>query len=89
VYPNVSGLSHNEINNNNKHSLRNKTKGYDGKSHYNDSQNSNTTALTGRELHNLQFSLQAASPGTFGYTFVSIKISMKILPHQVSKGTVL
>jgi hypothetical protein len=28
VYPKVSGLSHNEINNNNKHSLRSNTKGY-------------------------------------------------------------
>jgi hypothetical protein len=34
VYPKVSGLSHNEINNkNNKHSLRNNTKGYGGKTH--------------------------------------------------------
>jgi hypothetical protein len=35
VYPKVSGLSHNEINNkkNNKHSLRSKTKGYGGKTH--------------------------------------------------------
>jgi hypothetical protein len=35
VYPKVSGLSHNEINNdnNNKHSLRSNTKGYGGKTH--------------------------------------------------------
>jgi hypothetical protein len=35
VYPKVSGLSHNEINNNNnnKHSLRRSTKGYGGKTH--------------------------------------------------------
>jgi len=45
VYPKVSGLSHNEINNSsNKHSLRSDTKGYDGKTHYVDSQNSDTTA---------------------------------------------
>jgi hypothetical protein len=33
VYPKVSGLSHNEINKNNKHSLRSKTKDYGGKTH--------------------------------------------------------
>jgi hypothetical protein len=32
-YPKVSGLSHNEINNNNKHSLRSNIKGYGGKTH--------------------------------------------------------
>jgi hypothetical protein len=32
--------------------------------------NSDTTALSGRELYHLQFSLQAASPGTFGYILV-------------------
>jgi hypothetical protein len=70
VYPKVSGLSHNEINNNNKHSLRSNTKGYGGKTQYTDSQNTDTTASSGRELYHLQFSLQAASPETFGYTFV-------------------
>jgi hypothetical protein len=39
VYPKVSGLSRNEINNNNnKHSLRRNTKRYGGKIHQNDSQ---------------------------------------------------
>jgi hypothetical protein len=47
--------------------LRSNTKGYGGKT---DSQNSDTSALIGRELYRLQFSLQAASPETFGYTFV-------------------
>jgi hypothetical protein len=70
VYPKLSGLSHNEINNNNKYSLRNNTKGYGGKTHQTDSQNSDTTAPSGRELYHLQFSLQAASPETFGYTLV-------------------
>jgi hypothetical protein len=32
VYPKVSGLSHNEMNNS-KHSLRSNTKGYRGKTH--------------------------------------------------------
>jgi hypothetical protein len=69
VYPKVSGLSHNEINNN-KHSLRNNTKGCDGKTHSTDSQNSDKTAHSGRELYHLQFSFQPASPETFGYTLV-------------------
>jgi hypothetical protein len=64
----------NEINNNNnKHSLRSNTKGYGDKTHYTDSQNRDTTALSGRELYHLQFSLQAASPETFGYTLVILK----------------
>jgi hypothetical protein len=36
-------------------------------------QNSDTTAPSGRELYNLQFSFQAASPETFGYTLVHTK----------------
>jgi hypothetical protein len=35
-----------------------------------DSQNSGTTAPSGRELYHLQFSLQTASPENFGYTLV-------------------
>jgi hypothetical protein len=61
---------HNEINNNNKHLSRSNTKGYDGKTHYTYSQNSDTTATSGRELYHLQFSFQAASPETFGYALV-------------------
>jgi hypothetical protein len=57
----------NEINNNNKHSLGSNTKRYGGKTHYTDSQNTDTTAPSGRELYHLQFSLQGASPETFGY----------------------
>jgi hypothetical protein len=55
---------------NNKHSLRNNTKGYGGKTHKIDSQNSDITAPSGRELYLLRFSLQADSPETFGYTLV-------------------
>jgi hypothetical protein len=63
----------NEINNNNnKHSLRSNTKGYGGKTHYTVSQNSDTTAPSGRGLYHLQFSLQATSPETFGYTLVQM-----------------
>jgi len=32
--------------------------------------NSDTTVPSGRELYHLQFSLQAASPETFGYILV-------------------
>jgi hypothetical protein len=60
----------NEINNSNKHSLRSNTKGDGSKTHYTDSQNSDTTAPSGRELYRLPFSLQAASPETFGYILV-------------------
>jgi hypothetical protein len=71
MYPKVSGLSHNEIYAyNNKHSLRSNTKGYGGKPHQTDSQNSDTTTPSGRQLYRLQFSLQKASPETFGYTLV-------------------
>jgi hypothetical protein len=70
VYSKISGLSHKEMNNNNIHSLRSNKKGYGGKIHYSDSQNSDTTALSCRNLYHLQFSLQAASPETFGYTLV-------------------
>jgi hypothetical protein len=55
---------------NNKYWLRSNIKGYGSKTHYTDSENSDTTALSGRELYNLQFSLQAASPETFEYTLV-------------------
>jgi len=50
--------------------LRSNTKGYGGKTHYSDSQNSDTTASSGRELYYLQFSFQVASPETFGHTLV-------------------
>jgi hypothetical protein len=55
---------------NNKHSLRSNTKCYGDKTHQTDSQNSDTTAPNGRELYHLHFSLQAASPETFGYTVI-------------------
>jgi hypothetical protein len=45
-------------------------KGYGSKTHETDSQNSDTTAPSGRELYHLQFSLQEASPETFGYTLL-------------------
>jgi hypothetical protein len=50
--------------------LRSNTKGYGGKTHYTDLQNSDTNALSSRELYHLQFSLHAASPETFGYTLL-------------------
>jgi hypothetical protein len=88
VYPKVSGLGYNEINSNNKHLLRSNTKGYGSKTHYTDSQNSDTTAPCGRELCHLQFSLQAANPETFGYTLVLANISEScfLRPHGVVKN---
>jgi len=50
--------------------LRSYTKGYGGKPHYTDPQNSDSTSPSGSELYHLQFSLQTASPETFGYTLV-------------------
>jgi hypothetical protein len=68
----------NEINNsNNKHSLRSNTKGHVSKTHLTDSQNSATTAPSGRDLYYLQFSLQAASLETFGYTLVHKMVLLK------------
>jgi hypothetical protein len=57
-------------NNNNKHSLRSNTKSCGCKTLQTDSQNIDTTAPSGRELYHLHFSLQAASPETFGYTLL-------------------
>jgi hypothetical protein len=54
------------------YSLISNRKGYGNKNHYTDSQNSDTTAPSGWELYHLQFSLQAASPETFGYTVTCI-----------------
>jgi len=50
--------------------LRSNKKGNDGKTHYTDTQNNDTTAPSCRELYHLQFSFQVASPGTFGYTLL-------------------
>jgi hypothetical protein len=61
----------NKINNNNNNKrVEKQQNGYGGKTHYTDPQNSDTTTPSGRELYYSQFSLQAASPETFGYTFV-------------------
>jgi len=55
VYPKVSGLSHNEIYSYLwYYSLRSNTKGYGGRTHNTDSQNSDIIAPCGRELYNLQ-----------------------------------
>jgi hypothetical protein len=73
-YPKVSGLSHNEINhNNNKHTLRSK------KERIMAAKPTKLTHKIATQLHqvarswyHLQFSLQAASPETFGYTLILI-----------------
>jgi len=46
--------------------LRSNTKSYGSKADYTDSQNSDITASSGRELYHLQFSFHVASPETFG-----------------------
>jgi hypothetical protein len=51
--------------------------GYGDKTHWTDPQNSDTTVSSGRELYHLQFSLQASSPETFGYTVVVLPVRMK------------
>jgi hypothetical protein len=85
VHPKVFGLSHNEIcaylwy-----YSLRSNTKGYGGKTHYTDSQNSDIiTAPSGIELYHLQLSLQEASPETFRYNLVLCYIR-QVLMEMVS-----
>jgi hypothetical protein len=67
VYPKVSGLSHNEIKKQ-QTLVEKQHKGLWRQTHQTDSQNIGTTASSGRELYHLQFSFQAASPETFGYT---------------------
>jgi hypothetical protein len=79
VYQKFPDWADNEINNNNKHWFRSTTKGYGGKTHSNDSQNTDKTAPSGRELYHLQFSLKGASPESFGYTLVNGKIRTWIL----------
>jgi len=57
------------------YSLRSNTMGYVSKTHYTDSQNSDTTASSGRDLYHLQFLLQVASPEIFGYTLICVWLS--------------
>jgi hypothetical protein len=86
LYPKVSGLNPNKINNSNsKHSLEYNTKGYGGKTRQTDSQNSDTASLGGRELYHLQFSLQGAGPETFGYTLVSLRLGGHVRFTKVNK----
>jgi hypothetical protein len=62
--------------------------GYSGKTHYTDSQNSDTTAPSARELYHLLFSFQTASPETFGYTFICyIASKWKITLNDAMKKT--
>jgi hypothetical protein len=51
-----------------------------------DSQNSDTTALSGRELYHLQFSLQAANPETFGYTRVQYTVRLNLPTSNESRA---
>jgi hypothetical protein len=65
------------------YSLRSNTKGYGDKTRQTDSQHSDTTEPNGRELYHLQFSLQAAGPESFGYTFPFL---FKINTEQTNCG---
>jgi hypothetical protein len=56
--------------------LKSNTKSYGGTAHYTESQNSDTSAPSGRELYHLQFSLQVANLETFGYTLVETHCAM-------------
>jgi hypothetical protein len=90
VYPKVSGLSRRNKQQQ-KHSPRSNTKDYGGKTHKTDSQNSDTTAPGGRGLYHLQFSLQAASPETFGYTLIKFIPTWKCISYtthndRISRG---
>jgi hypothetical protein len=58
----------------NKHWLRSNAKGCGDETHKTDSQNSDTTAPSGRKLYHLQFILQAAGPETFGYTLLQLQV---------------
>jgi len=79
VYPKVSGLSHYEIYAYLwYYSLKSNTKGYGRNSHETDSQNSDTTAPSGRVLYYFQFSLQAVSPETSGYTLVYLYSTIRL-----------
>jgi hypothetical protein len=62
-------------------SLRSNMEGYSGKTHYTGSQSSDTTASNGREIYHLQFSLQASSPETFGYTLL-LRMTKRISVHK-------
>jgi hypothetical protein len=66
--------------------LRSNTKGYDGKTHWTDSQNNDKAVPSGRELYQLQFSFQAASPETFGYTLVFWSENLKGRDHSEDLG---
>jgi hypothetical protein len=73
--------NNNNNNNNNKYSLRSNTKGHGGKTHKTDSQNSDTTEPSGKELYRLQFLLRAASPETFGFNIVYWRVLSTCLPE--------
>jgi hypothetical protein len=63
--------------------LRSNTKGYEGKTDYTYSQNSDTTAPSDRELYHIQFLLQAASLETFGYTLICLPVGYLRIFYQL------
>jgi hypothetical protein len=67
-----SGLSHNEMYANNKTHIEKQHIGLWRQNSLDWLTKSDTTASNGREMYHFQFSLQAASPETFGYTLVRV-----------------
>jgi hypothetical protein len=68
IYPKVSGLSHNKITTIN--TRQEETQRFMAEKLTRLTHKTDTTAPSGIELYHLQFSLQAASPETFGYTLI-------------------
>jgi hypothetical protein len=57
---------------NNKHLLGSIAEGYGYKTHWADSEDSDTAASTGKKLYYLQLSVLVASARTFGYSSVCL-----------------
>jgi hypothetical protein len=68
-------------NNANKYSLRSNKKGYGGKTHKTDSQNSDTTAPSGRAVPFVVLAPRG-QPETFGYTLMCV-VSDYTFPFRV------
>jgi hypothetical protein len=66
---------------NNKQSMRSNTKGYGGKTHQTDPQNSDTTALNVRELYHLQLSLRNLLDTPSFVSMISFQTSKSSLNH--------
>jgi hypothetical protein len=73
----------------NKHPLKSNAEGYGGKTHQPDSEDSDTTASSGRKLYYYSFSVPVASPGTFGYTYAHRRAALTcVMAHKYNGKTV-